>query len=205
MQGVMVGGLIQGVSIRGDRFAGGVSEVFRPFALLTACAVLLGYSVLGAGWLHLKAQARLRRFAERALRVTAVAFVAAAAAVCIGAVVAQPGVGVVWRERLWPLTSICGLFIAMALALFRSIGGRRDGSPFIFGQGLFALGIAGFGLAIFPNIVPFRLTLWSAASSPLTLVFLLIGAAVVTPIVLTYSAFAYFVFRGKTPASGWEP
>jgi len=52
--------------------------------------------------------------------------------------------------------------------------------------------------------VPFRLTLWQAASASLSHVFLLIGAAIVTPVVLGYSAFAYRVFRGKTPETGWE-
>ena len=51
--------------------------------------------------------------------------------------------------------------------------------------------------------VPFRITLWQAASDASTLVFLLIGALVVTPVVLTYSAFAYRIFRGRTPAEGW--
>ena len=64
--------------------------------------------------------------------------------------------------------------------------------------------VAGLGIAIFPDIVPFRLSLWAAASSTLSHVFLLIGAALVTPVVLAYSAFSYRVFRGKTPAEGWE-
>jgi cytochrome d ubiquinol oxidase subunit II len=72
------------------------------------------------------------------------------------------------------------------------------------GLALFGLGIAGLGLTIFPDIVPFRLSLWAAASATLSHVFLLVGAAFVTPIVLGYSAFAYHVFRGKTPENGWD-
>ena len=79
-----------------------------------------------------------------------------------------------------------------------------DGRPFALGLILFALGVAGLGFTIFPDVVPFRLTLWAAASTTLSHVFLLIGAAIVTPVVLAYSAFAYRVFRGKTPETGWD-
>jgi cytochrome d ubiquinol oxidase subunit II len=97
-----------------------------------------------------------------------------------------------------------GSFLIVSGLLMRAIGRPADGRPFFLGLALFALGVAGLGIAIFPDIVPFRLTLWAAASSTLSHVFLLVGAAVVTPVVLAYSAFAYRVFRGKTPAQGWE-
>ena len=84
------------------------------------------------------------------------------------------------------------------------IGRRPDGRPFFLRLAVFALGVAGLGITIYPNIVPFWLSLWAAASSTLSHVFLLIGAAIVTPVVPTYSAFAYRVLRGKTPAEGWE-
>ena len=58
-------------------------------------------------------------------------------------------------------------------------------------------------LSFFPNVIPFRLTLWEAASGTASHAFLLIGALVTTPMVLTYTAFAYRVFRGRTPTDGW--
>ncbi len=88
--------------------------------------------------------------------------------------------------------------------MIHAIGGRSDARPFALALVLFVVGIGGLGFAIFPDIVPFRLSLWAAASSTLSHVFLLIGAAVVAPVVLAYSAFAYRVFRGKTPDKGWE-
>jgi cytochrome d ubiquinol oxidase subunit II len=204
MQGLVVGGLIQGVSIDGERFGGSVFDVFRPFALLVSTAVLVGYVVLGAGWLHLKGTAALRRFAERILRRATPIFVGFAAATCIAAALVQPGIAAAWASDYAPLSLISVLFLAAALALMRAIGGRPDARPFALGLVLFALGLIGLGLAIFPDVVPFRLTLWQAASSTLSHVFLLIGAVIVTPIVLAYSVFAYRVFRGKTPEQGWE-
>jgi cytochrome d ubiquinol oxidase subunit II len=204
MQGLIVGGLIQGVTISGESFAGSVFDVFQPFPALAAVTVLAGYIVLGAGWLHLKATRRLRGFAERGLRLAVPCFAILAAATCAAAIFVQPGVRAVWAAHPAILGAVSLLFLATIAALLRAIGGRRDGRPFAFGLILFALGLAGLGFTIFPGIVPFRLTLWAAASTTLSQVFLLIGAVIVTPVVLAYSAFAYRVFRGKTPEAGWD-
>jgi cytochrome d ubiquinol oxidase subunit II len=204
MQGLIVGGLIQGVTVDDERFGGSVFDIFRPFALLIAATVLSGYIVLGAGWLHLKATAALRILAERTLRVATPVFVGLAAAACIAAVFIQPGMLAAWTAHYPLLIIIVGLFLFVAVMLMQAIGGRSDVRPFALGLALFALGLAGLGFTIFPGIVPFRLTLWAAASSTSTHIFLLIGALIVTPIVLGYSAFAYRVFRGKTPEEGWE-
>jgi cytochrome bd ubiquinol oxidase subunit II len=204
-QGLVVGGLIQGVTVsEGERFSGSVFDVFRAFPLLAGLAVLGGYTVLGAGWLHLKATGPLRIFSEKVLQPATPAFVVLGATVCIAAAIIQPGVRDAWSADEVLLTLIAASFLVVSVVLMRAIGRRPDGRPFFLGLALFALGVAGLGITIFPNIVPFRLSLWVVASSSLSHVFLLVGAAVVTPVVLAYSAFAYRVFRGKTPAEGWE-
>jgi len=204
MQGFIVGGLIQGLTIDGERFSGSVFDVFQPFSLLVAVSVLAGYMVLGGGWLHLKATRSLQSFADRSLRRTTPVFVGLAAATCAAASFVQPGVLEAWTSNPVVLTIIVILFLSTAGALMQSIGGHSALRPFLLGLILFVLGVAGLGITIFPDIVPFRLTLWQAASASLSHVFLLIGAAIVTPVVLAYSAFAYRVFRGKTPEKGWE-
>jgi cytochrome d ubiquinol oxidase subunit II len=203
-QGLIAGGLIQGVAVAGERFDGSVFDVFRPFGLLAALAILAGYIVLGSAWLHLKTTGTLHDLSERLLRRGTPIFVALAAVVCIIAAIIQPGIRAAWSAHERPLALITGLFLVTSVALMRAIGGRRDGGPFFLALGLFALGVAGLGFVIFPDIVPFRLSLWAAASSTLSQVFLLVGAAIVTPVVLAYSAFAYRVFRGKTPEEGWQ-
>jgi cytochrome d ubiquinol oxidase subunit II len=204
MQGLVVGGLIQGVTVEGEHFSGSVFVVLHPFPLLVAVAMTAGYAVLGGGWLHLKATGQLRLYAERVLRITLPAFVGLAAAVVIVAPIVQPAVRAAWSTREASLAGCAGLFLIAAFLLTQTIGGPSEGRPFFLALALFALGIAGFGFAIYPDIVPFRLTLWAAASSTLSHVFLLAGAVIVTPVVLGYSAFAYRVFRGKTPETGWD-
>jgi cytochrome d ubiquinol oxidase subunit II len=91
-----------------------------------------------------------------------------------------------------------------AIVLFASIGKRSELRPLVAAVSMVGLGIAGLAVLIFPDIIPFRLSLWEASASRLSHVFLLSGAVFVTPLVLAYSAFAYWVFRGKTPVKGWE-
>jgi cytochrome bd ubiquinol oxidase subunit II len=204
MQGLIIGGLIQGVTIAGDHFTGSVFDIFHPFPLLTALAVLAGYVVLGSGWLHLKATGILHRFAERILRDATPIFAGLAILSCTMAAFVQSSIEAAWAAHYVALILIAILFLSTSVALVVAVGGRSDVLPFALALILFALGISGVVLVIFPDIVPFRLGLWDAASSTLSQVFVLTGAAIVTPVVLAYSAFAYHVFRGKTPGKGWE-
>ena len=131
-------------------------------------------------------------------------FVGLAIATCAAAIYVQPGVWDAWTGHPVVLGFIGLLFLSAAAALMQAIGGPLEFRPLLLGLVLFALGVAGLGVTIFPDIVPFRMTLWQAASASLSHDVVLIGAAIVTPVVLAYSAFAYRVFRGKTPETGWE-
>ena len=119
-------------------------------------------------------------------------------------ILVQPQLAEVLQDRGVALATLGGLFLVMAWLLLRSIGGASDWAPFAYGLALVAVGLACFGITIYPDVVPFRLSLWDASSSPSTQLFLLCGAGIVTPVILAYSAFAYRVFRGRTPAAGWE-
>lgn len=100
--------------------------------------------------------------------------------------------------------AIMGLMIVAAIVILASIGKRSELAPLIAALSMVGLGITGLAVVVFPDIIPFRLSLWQASTSRLSHIFLLSGAVFVTPVVLAYSAFAYWVFRGKTPVKGWE-
>jgi cytochrome d ubiquinol oxidase subunit II len=204
MQGLIIGDLLSGVSIEGERFSGSVFDVFSAFNGLIAVAVLAGYVVLGAAWLHLKATGALRAFAEGGLRWSTPIFAVLAVVSCIEAVHVQPGVSGAWARHGAVLGTLSVVFLSGVALLMRAIGRRHDALPLVLTVGLFVLGMVGLGLTVFPDIVPFHLTLWDAASGTSSHVFLLIGVGIVAPLVLAYSAFAYRVFRGKTPVAGWD-
>jgi cytochrome bd ubiquinol oxidase subunit II len=204
MQGVILGGLIQGVTIRGGAFGGSVFDCLRPFPILCAASVLFGYIVLGGCWLYLKTTEASRHFAERTLWLALPAFLMLFVLACLTAAFTQPEVRAAWKTHAVSLATIAGMMALAAIVLFASLGKRSELRPLVAAVSMVGLGIAGLAVLIFPDIIPFRLSLWEASASRISHVFLLSGAVFVTPLVLAYSAFAYWVFRGKTPVKGWE-
>ena len=203
MQGLVLGGLMQGVTVQNQRFAGSVLDVVRPLPIISGLALAFGYAVLGGGWLKLKSNVALQTFANRSVRVSAACLAILFGIACIYAVTIQPGIRSKWASHGIALAGLVGLF-AIASGMLTMTRNTRPALPFLLGLFLFVVGISGIALIVFPDIVPFSVTLWEAASSSTSQTFVLVGAAFVTPIVLAYSAFAYWIFRGKTPERGWE-
>jgi cytochrome d ubiquinol oxidase subunit II len=204
MQGVILGGLMQGVRVQNQHFSGSVLDVVHPLPIVSGLALPFGYAVLGGGWLTLKSSLSLQTFANRSIRVSAAFLAILFSIACLCAVKIQPGIRSKWASHGIALACLAGLF-AIACGVLMTLTKRaRPVVPFVLGQFLFLVGISGLALIAFPDIVPFSVSLWEAASPSTSQTFVLIGAAFVTPIILVYSAFAYWIFRGKTPYKGWE-
>jgi cytochrome d ubiquinol oxidase subunit II len=204
-QGLVVGGLIQGVDTDLDSFGGSPLDAFSPFCLLAGVTVVAGYATLGVGWLRLKGEDATRAFARRHQRWLPLAFLGMTIITGAIAISIQPNLAVSWRDHRIALSCCLIAFAACGLGI-AWLAGRDDVDDRIgFGLALAMMlsGVVALGLSFFPYVIPFRITLWQAASAASTQEFLLIGALVVTPVVLAYSAFAYKVFRGRTPAEGW--
>jgi cytochrome d ubiquinol oxidase subunit II len=204
MQGLILGGLMQGVTVQDRHFAGSVLDIFHPLPIISGITLLFGYAVLGAGWLKLKSNMSLQHFASGSLRVSAPAVAVFFGIACIYAVRIQPGIRAQWASHGIALACLVGLFAIAAGTLTALPEKNRNVLPFSLGLLLFLVGIAGAALIVFPEIVPFSVSLWDASSSSTSQGLVMIGAACVTPVVLAYSAFAYWIFRGKTPENGWE-
>ena len=204
MQGLIAGCLIQGVKVQDLRFAGSVLDILHPFPMISGFTLAVGYTVLGAAWLRLKSSLLLQEFARRSLRISAPVFVVLFGIACLYAAQIQPGVRSQWALHPIALSCLLGLFAIAAGALVVLTERVRPAILLTLGLFLFVVGISGMALIVFPNIVPFSVSLWDAASSSTSQGFVLIGAIIVTPVVLGYSAFAYWIFRGRTPEKGWE-
>jgi cytochrome d ubiquinol oxidase subunit II len=204
-QGLIVGGLIQGVDTDLDSFGGSPLDMFRPFCLLIAVTVVAGYATLGVGWLRLKGDDATRAFAKRHQRWLPLAFLGLTVITGVIAATIQPALIASWRHHGIALSFGLLAFAACALGI-ALLAGRDDADDHLgFGLAL-AMTLSAVGaleLSFFPNVVPFRLTFREAASGTASHAFLLIGALVTTPVILTYTAFAYRVFRGRTPPDGW--
>jgi len=204
MQGIILGALLQGIDVRDGAFAGHVSDFFTPYSLTCGVTVLAAYAVLGAGWLRYKGSEILHSFSARAIAVLIPLFALLFGLASVLSLHVQPAIFGIWQQH-GILLGTLGLMMVLS-ALWLASAGRRhsDLSPFVAALLMVAAGVAGLSVIAYPNIVPFRVSLWDAASSRLSQIFVLVGACAVTPVVLGYSFFAYWVFRGKTPRKGWD-
>jgi len=206
-QGIALGAMLQGVHVEGRHYAGGWWDWLTPFSILTGLALVIGYALLGATWLVLKTEGGLRDKAYRLSWWLLFAMLAAIGAVSI----ATPFLHVHYTQRwfAWPnvvLTAPVPIAVAAVTALLlRSLANRQDYQPFFLSLALFALSYAGLGISMWPYIVPQSITIWQAASPENSQVFMLFGVAGLVPLILGYTAWAYWVFRGKVkPGSGYH-
>jgi cytochrome bd ubiquinol oxidase subunit II len=201
-QGMMLGAFIQGFKVEDRHFAGTGFDFLTPFSVLTGVALVFGYGLLGAGWLILKTEGEIQDRARRHSRFCLIAVLIAIAAVSIWTPLRSVEIAERWFT--WPnlllLSPVPVATSLLALFVWRSLAGRSHAAPFIGAIGLFALSYLGITISLWPMIVPHHYTLAEAASSPRTQAFLLVGTLVLLPVILAYTGWSYWVFRGKVRA-----
>lgn len=218
-QGIILGAFITGFQTEGRNFAGGPFDWLSPFSLLTGVSVTIGYVLLGACWLVLKTegplQARARQYAVRALIGVSVCF----ALVSLATLTIDPRVTERWglsadgliAGRLLALSPLplvgLGLTVWLARDLLR-IGSAKAGPdwrPYLLAVGIFLSGYIGLAVSLFPWLVPFQFDIWETAARDNALGLMLVGAAVMLPIILIYTAYVYSLFWGKVkPGDGYH-
>lgn len=207
-QGIALGALLQGVSVDGRAYGGGWWDWLTPFSLLCGVAVVAGYGLLGATWLIMKTENTVQTRARKLGFIFALATIGFIGVVSL----ATPFLDVNYYSRWFEMP---GLFVtipmpliigAIALTLLTSL--RRDKyeyRPFLMSLLLFALCFVGLGISMFPYIIPPHVTILDAATPFRSQIFMFVGAVVLIPLILTYTAFAYWVFRGKVdPDAGYH-
>jgi cytochrome d ubiquinol oxidase subunit II len=198
-QGVILGGLIQGIKVENGAFAGGPFDWATPFALICALGVLAGYGLLGATWLVMKTDADVAARARVHAKSLLLAVLVAMAIVSLWTPLTFERIAERWFATpniyyLWPVPLLTA---ATAFALWRWIEQGRDVPPFLAAIVLFLLGYAGIVISVFPYLVPPSLTIWDTAAAPSSQRFMLIGTLPLIPLILGYAAFVYWIFRGK--------
>ena len=201
-QGLVLGGLLQGIAVRNGQFAGGPLDWLTPFSLLTGCALVVGYALIGATWLVLKTdgdvEARARRLGAKLL----LGLLAAIAMVSIWTPLAVPRIAERWfrlPDFAWYALVPIATGIA-ALACWRGLRSGRPLLPFLASVALFLLAYVGLVISNVPYLVPPVLDVWEAAADPKAQMFMLVGVLILLPIILGYTVFNYWVFRGKVRA-----
>ncbi|MGB3045197.1 MAG: cytochrome d ubiquinol oxidase subunit II [Xanthobacteraceae bacterium] len=206
-QGIALGAILQGVQVANRAYAGGWWDWLTPFSILTGIAVVIGYCLLGATWLVMKTTGDLREKAYHLSWWLLFAMLGAIGAVSL----ATPFLDVEYARRwfTWPnllFTAPVPIAVAAVTALLlQSLARRQDYRPFVLSLVLFALSYAGLGISMYPYIVPRSITIWQAAAPESSQIFMLVGVSILIPIILIYTGWAYWVFRGKVdPQSGYH-
>ncbi|MGH8131855.1 MAG: cytochrome d ubiquinol oxidase subunit II [Steroidobacteraceae bacterium] len=206
-QGLILGGLLEGIPVAGGRFSGAPSGWLTPFSLMCGGALVTGYALIGACWLVMKtsgdAERRARRHA-RPLLAALLCFI-----VLVSAWTPLEFARVAHRWFSWPnllyLSPVPLVTAALAGSCWRGLTGRHPTLAFYSAVGLFLVAFAGLMISTLPYLVPPALTLWQASAAPSTQAFILWGMAVLVPMSLGYTVFVYHTFRGKVrPGEGYH-
>ena len=198
-QGIALGALVQGIEVVDRAYSGGWWDWLTLFSLLTGVAVVAGYALLGATWLVMKTEGSLQHRMRRLAWPLGFATLAFMGLVSVLTPFLEPVYFTRWFNLPGSILSAAMpiLVLAAAWALFTGLGDGRDGRPFVAALSLFVLGFVGIGISVYPMMVPPSMTIWQAAAPDESLGFALVGALILVPLILAYTAYAYWVFRGK--------
>ena len=203
-QGLVLGGLLQGIKVVDRTYAGGWWDWLTGFTILCGVALVVGYALLGAAWLVWRTDGPLQERCRAYTRVLGIATLALIGVVSVWTPMLDPRFAQRWFG--WPgvlLTSPVPVLVALlAWRGWRGLQRGEDLSPFLCALGWFVLCFAGLGISMFPLMVPPSIDIWQAAAPYDSQLFLLVGASVLIPVILAYTVYAYWVFRGKVKQGG---
>lgn len=195
-QGFMLGLYVMGLEVTAFTLA---------FAALTAVALTVAYSFIGAAWLIFKTEGALQAKSLRQARRGLWGVVLGLGAVSLASPLVSPRIMEKWTSvpeifLLAPLPLLSALLIGGLWVLLREMPLERDRLswlPFAMTVVLFALGFFGMAYSFYPYVVPEDLTIYAAASAPESLFIILIGTLFVLPMIAGYTVLSYVIFRGK--------
>ncbi|MDB2391082.1 cytochrome d ubiquinol oxidase subunit II [Alphaproteobacteria bacterium] len=199
-QGIILGALIQGIEVSGRAYGDGWWDWLTPFSLMCGIALVTGYALLGATWLIMKTNHALNSRAYHLAWYLVVAMAFVMGIVSIWTPFLDPKFMIRWfsTPSIYYVSIVPTLTFALFVGLVLSLNAKKDNRPFILTLGLFLTSYIGLGISIYPFMIPPSITIWQAAAPDESLRFLLVGAVILLPIIIGYTAYSYWVFRGKT-------
>ncbi|HEX7884623.1 MAG TPA: cytochrome d ubiquinol oxidase subunit II [Phenylobacterium sp.] len=204
-QGLVLGGFIQGVTLRDRAFAGGPFDWLTPYSLLVALGLLAGYALLGSTYLIWRTAGELQVRARRWAWIAAGATAALLAVVSVATLFVHPRIAVRWGfengafdlATLAPLLPIPLVGLVGLGVVVLGIRRAHHATSLIGAYLVFLSGYTGLAVGFFPNIVPYDMDFRQAANPDNTLGLMLVGVALLLPAILGYTVWVYWLFRGK--------
>jgi cytochrome d ubiquinol oxidase subunit II len=200
MQGVILGNFVQGIEVENRSFSGGPLDWANGFSIITGLSMIFGYSLLGSTWLIMKTKGITQVWARSVASYVLGYVFLSMIIISISMPFVDQRVSDLWFSfptffYLLPIPITTG---AAFLLLWKDLHSSHESRPFFISITLFLLGYLGLGISLYPWIVPFKFTIWEAASAPTSQSLLLIGIIIFLPIILAYTVYNYYVFRGKS-------
>lgn len=206
-QGLILGSMVQGIELVEQRYAGQMFDWLTPFSFFTACAVVWGYALLGSTFLIIKTQGDLLNWSRKMAAVASFMVVVCLVLVSLWVPLLDAVVADRWGihyphidwQTLLPLIPIPFITAVSVWQLLRSILDKDSVyKPFVCAVMIFALSYLGLLVSFYPYIIPYSLSIHDAAAAANSQLFLLVGALILLPVILGYTIYVYWVFRGKT-------
>ncbi|WP_338474943.1 cytochrome d ubiquinol oxidase subunit II [Pseudomonas khavaziana] len=198
-QGVVIGTYIAGIPVVNRQFAGGNLDWLSPFPLFCGVGLVVAYALLGSTWLLVKTEGMLESSMRLFSRYLAFALMAVVTVLCVWTPWLHPEIALRWfaQAHIVVFGALMLLGVLALVGLLKTLRQHHSHWPFVFTLVLVFLGYIGLAFSIWPNIVPPSISLWDAASPPSSQLFILIGTLFILPIILMYTCWSYYVFRGK--------
>ena len=201
-QGLALGAFINGFEVKDGSFAGGIFDWLSPFSLFTGFGLVIAYALLGSTWLVMKTEGALQRRMRELGRPITLAVVLSIVIVSLWTPLVHPDIASRWFSlpNLFYFAPVPLLVVLATWLLIRSLATESHAAPFLLSLVLLFLGYSGLAISLWPNIIPPSISIWEAASPPQSMGFALVGALFIIPFILAYTAWSYYVFRGKVKA-----
>jgi cytochrome d ubiquinol oxidase subunit II len=201
-QGVALGAFIDGFKVTGPSYEGGSLDWLSPFSLFTGVSLVVAYALLGCTWLIMKTEGELQRRLKELAGPVTLAVLAAIVIVSVWTPLTHSGIAARWFSlpNIIIFAPVPVLVVAATWALLRVLKRETHASPFMLALLLLFLGYSGLAISLWPNIIPPAVSIREAAAPAESMGFTLVGALLVIPFILGYSAWSYYVFRGKVKA-----
>ena len=198
-QGVVLGAFIEGLPVRDGQFAGGSLDWLAPFPIFCGVGLVVAYCLLGCSWLIMRTEGPLQERMHDLVRPLALVLLVVIGIVSLWTPLAHEAIAQRWFSlpNLFWFLPVPLLVLLTFQQLLRSVANYDNAKPFVLTLVLIFLGYAGLGISLWPHIVPPSITFWDAAAPPQSQGFALVGALLIIPFILAYTAWSYYVFRGK--------
>ncbi len=198
-QGVTLGGFVHGIPVRDDAYAGGALDWITPFAMFSGLGLCAAYALLGATWLVMKTEGRLQGQMRAIARYLVFALLAFIVGISIWTPLIEPSIAQRWfgfPNIVW-LSPVPVLVAVTTFLLLRALARDAQATPFLLALALIFLGYLGLGISIWPHVIPYEVSIWQAAGPESSMGFTLVGTVFIVPVILAYTLWSYWVFRGK--------